>query len=93
MAIDKAFKPMKVPEFKATKSGYEVRTEILGMAKDLVAQEFHYKWNGWEMSSTRDDKTGQLVSTVEMPSFPGIDKVLETAQKMYEFVNIDTSKK
>jgi hypothetical protein len=39
------------------------------------------------MTATRDEKTGQIVSTVEMPSFPGLEKVLETAEKMYSFVN------
>ena len=45
------------------------------------------KIHGWEMSAKRDEKTGQLVSTVNMPKFPGLEKILETAQKMYEFVN------
>jgi hypothetical protein len=45
------------------------------------------KFHGWEMSAKRDEKTGQLVSTVEMPQFPGLDKILETAEKMYGFVN------
>jgi hypothetical protein len=78
---------MKVPEVKFNKNGYEIRTEILEMAKDIVAQEYTYKWQGWEMTAKRDDKNGQIVSTVEMPSFPGLDKVLETAEKMYAFVN------
>jgi hypothetical protein len=39
------------------------------------------------MTAKRDEKTGQIVSTVEMPQFPGLDKVLETAEKMYNFVN------
>jgi hypothetical protein len=39
------------------------------------------------MSVARDEKTGQVVSTVAMPEFPGLDKVLETAEKMYTFVN------
>ena len=30
----------KLPEFKATKSGYEIRTEILGMAKDMLTMNF-----------------------------------------------------
>jgi hypothetical protein len=38
------------------------------------------------MTSTRDEKTGQIVSTVEMPKFPGLDQVLTTAEKMYEFI-------
>jgi len=28
-----------------------------------------------------------------MPEFPGLDKVLETAEKMYAFVNAGNSKK
>jgi len=78
---------VKAPEVKFNKNGYEIRTEILKEAKDIVAQEFTYKWQGWEMSAQRDDKTGQIVTTVGMPEFPGLDKVLETAEKMYAFVN------
>ncbi len=77
----------KVPEVKFNKNGYEIRTEILEMAKDLVGQEFSYKWQGWEVSTKRDEKTGQIVSKVDMPEFPGLEKVLETAEKMYAFVN------
>jgi hypothetical protein len=81
------FEMPKMPEFKATKSGYEIRTEILSMAKDMLTNEFHAKWQGWEVTAARDEKTGQIVTKVDMPSFPGLDQVLETAQKMYEFVN------
>ena len=83
---------MKTPEVKFNKNGYEIRTEILKEAKDIVAQEFTYKWQGWEMSAQRDDKTGQIVTTVGMPEFPGLDKVLETAEKMYSFVNTGAKK-
>ena len=78
---------MKVPEVKFNKNGYEIRTEILEMAKDIVAQEYTYKWQGWEMTAKRDDKNGQIVTQIGMPEFPGLDKVLETAEKMYAFVN------
>ncbi len=84
---------MKVPEVKFNKNGYEIRTEILEMAKDIVAQEYTYKWQGWEMSAKRDEKSGQIVTTVGMPEFPGLDKVLETAEKMYAFVNQTSVKK
>ena len=62
------------------------------MAKDLVQSEYSVKFQGWEMSAKRDEKTGQIVSTVEMPQFPGLDKVLETAEKMYNFVNAGAKK-
>lgn len=81
------FETPKLPEVKFNKNGYEIRTDILAMAKDLVQSEYSVKFQGWEMSTKRDEKTGQIVSTVEMPQFPGLDKVLETAEKMYSFVN------
>lgn len=81
------FETPKLPEVKFNKTGYEIRTDILGMAKSLVQDDFQSKFAGWEMTATRDDKTGQIVSTVSMPEFPGLDKVLETAEKMYTFVN------
>ncbi len=86
------FTTPKLPEVKFNKNGYEIRTDILAMAKDLVAQDFHVKFQGWEMTAQRDEKTGQIVSTVAMPQFPGLDKVLETAEKMYAFVNSGVKK-
>lgn len=78
----------QMPQFKvnSSRNGYEIRADLLHMAKDLVTTEYTMKFNGWEMSSKRDEKTGQIVSTVEMPKFPGIEDVLTTAEKMYEFV-------
>ena len=83
----------KLPEVKFNKNGYEIRTDILAMAKDLTMQDFQVKFNGWEMTATRDEKTGQIVNTVAMPEFPGLDKILETAEKMYGFVNQSQNKK
>lgn len=76
-----------LPEVKFNKNGYELRTDILKMAKDLVAEEYRAKYMGWEVSVQRDEKTGQVVQSVAMPEFPGLDKVLETAEKLYGFVN------
>jgi hypothetical protein len=45
------------------------------------------------MTAQRDEKTGQIVSTVTMPQFPGLEKVLETAEKMYAFVNAGATRK
>lgn len=82
-----------IPEVKFNKNGYEIRTEILQMAKDLVGQDFHYRYMGWETSVEKDPKTGQVITKVGMPEFPGLDKILETAEKMYGFVNQSTQKK
>ena len=89
------FQLPKLPEFRTTKSGYEIRSDVLAMAKDLVAQDFHMKFQGWEMTATKDEKTGQIVSKVDMPSVPGLEKIMETAENMYAFVNngVTASKK
>jgi hypothetical protein len=87
------FETPKLPEVKFNKNGYEIRTDILAMAKDMVQQDFQVKFAGWEMTAERDEKTGQIVSKVNMPEFPGLEKVLETAGKMYEFVNAGAGRK
>jgi hypothetical protein len=87
------FNTPKLPEVKFNKNGYEIRTDILAMAKDMVQSEYSMKFHGWEMSAERDEKTGQIVSKINMPEFPGLEKVLETAEKMYSFVNAGASKK
>jgi hypothetical protein len=86
------FETPKLPEVKFNKNGYEIRTDILAMAKDMVQSDFAMKFQGWEMTAERDEKTGQIVSKVNMPEFPGLDKVLETAEKMYSFVNTGAKK-
>jgi hypothetical protein len=88
----KDIKP-QLPEVKFNKNGYEIRTEVLDMAKGLITEEYHSKFAGWEMSTAKDPDTGKLVTTVGMPVFPGLDKVLETAEKMYAFVNFGSTKK
>lgn len=87
-----SFETPKLPEVKFNKNGYEIRTDILAMAKDMVQSEYSMKFHGWEMSAERDEKTGQIVNKVNMPEFPGLEKVLETAEKMYAFVNSGVKK-
>jgi len=73
MMMTDMFEMPKTPEVKFNKNGYEIRTDILKMAKDLVAEDYHAKWHGWEVSVDRDEKTGQVITTVGMPQFPGLD--------------------
>jgi len=86
------FETPKLPEVKFNKNGYEIRTDILDMAKSLVTEDFQVKFAGWQMTAQKDEKTGQIVNKVEMPEYPGMDKIIEAAQKMYEFVNAGTKK-
>ena len=82
----------KVPEVKFNKNGYEIRADVLALAKDAVMDEYKFKLHGWEVSAKKDEKTGQVVSSVAMPEFPGLDKIMEAAEKMYSFVNSGTKK-
>ena len=77
---------LKIPEVKFSKNGYEIRTEILSMAKSMVLEDFNAKFAGWQLTSKKD-QNGQLVTSVVMPEFPGLDKILETAERMYGFVD------
>lgn len=77
----------KMPEVKFNKNGYEIRTEILGMAKGLAEAEYNMKLYGWQLTANRDANTGQLITTVAAPEFPGLDKIMEMAERMYYFVN------
>jgi hypothetical protein len=77
----------KVPEVKFSKNGYEIRTEILAMAKDLINSEYNSKFNGWEISQRKSADGKSVVTSVTMPEYPGLDKVLEVAERMYAFVN------
>lgn len=90
--LNMSFETPKLPEVKFNKNGYEIRTDILAMAKDVVMQDYHVKFQGWEMTAQRDEKTGQIVTSVGMPEFPGMEKILEAAEKFYGFVNAGTKK-
>ena len=74
-----------MPQVKPNKNGYEIRTKVLEMAKDVVMNDYHAKWGQFETSIKRDGD--EVVTEVKMPEVPGADKVLETAQKFYDFVN------
>jgi len=82
----------KLPEVKFNKNGYEIRSDVLAMAKDHVQNEYRAKYAGWEVTAQRDEKTNQVVTTVAMPEYPGMDKVLEAAEKFYGFVNAGAKK-
>jgi hypothetical protein len=72
----------KLPEVKFNKNGYEIRADILAMAKDHVQNEYSYKFQGWEMTAARDEKTGQIVSySQHARSFQELIKFLKLLKK------------
>jgi hypothetical protein len=55
------------------------------MAKEFVQNDYHAKWGQFETSIQKEGD--ELVTKVEMPTVPGVDQIMETAQKFYDFVN------
>ncbi len=79
-----------MPQVKANKNGYEIRTKVLEFAQNQAWQDYHAKWGAFETSVKKDGD--EVVTSVEMPEVPGADTVLETAQKFYDFVSGNKTK-
>jgi hypothetical protein len=58
----------------------------------MVQTEYSTKFAGWELTQSRNSD-GSISTNVAMPEFPGLEKVLETAEKMYAFVNAGSNRK
>jgi|TARA_R110000803_G_scaffold126384_7_gene193916 hypothetical protein len=76
-----------MPKITTNKNGYEIRTQVLEMAKSFTEFEYSNKWMGWEITSKRDPESGEIVSKVGMPQIPTTDHILEAAERFYDFVN------
>lgn len=72
-------------EVKTNKNGYELRTEILAMAKDFVLNEYSSRQVIWETTAQRDQQ-GRIIDIEDKPTFPTLDDVVSSATKMYQFV-------
>jgi hypothetical protein len=80
-----------MPQVKANKNGYEIRTKVLEFAQNQAWQDYHAKWGQFETSVKKDGD--EVVTEVSMPEVPGADKVLDAANKFYDFVSGNTNKK
>ena len=76
-----------LPKVQFNKNGYEIRTQVLDLAKQWNEFEYSQKFLGFETSTKKDPNSGEFVTTVDMPQVPGVDHVLETAEKFYNFIN------
>jgi len=74
-----------MPQVRANKNGYELRTKVLEFAQNQAWQDYHAKLGAWETSVKKEGD--EIVTSVTMPEVPGADAVLETANKFYEFVS------
>lgn len=74
-----------MPKVAFNKNGYEIRTQVLEMAQNQMWQDYYAKLGAMETSVRKEHD--EVVTKVEFPEFPGLDKVLETARQFYDFVN------
>jgi tetrahydromethanopterin S-methyltransferase subunit B len=74
-----------MPQVKPNKNGYEIRTKVLEMAQTQAWQDYYAKYGMFETSVRKEHD--EIVTTVEMPTVPGADKVLEAAEMFYNFVS------
>jgi len=80
-----------IPQVKTNKNGYEIRTKVLEFAQNQTWQDYHAKWGQFETTVKKDGD--EVVTEVTMPEVPGADKVLEAAEKFYNFVSGNINKK
>ena len=79
-----------VPQVSFNKNGYEIRAQMLEMAQSQLWNDYHAKFGAFSTSVSKDRR--EVITKVEMPEVPGVDKVLEDAEKFYAFVNQNTKK-
>lgn len=81
------FNTPKTHEVKYNKNGYEIRADILALAKSQVENEYHAAFTKWKFGRQQDPRTGEIHDADSAPDFPGVLRVLEVAEVMYSFVN------
>lgn len=74
-------------EFNTTKSGFEIRTDVMQMAQSQLMFEYNAKFALWE-TSCKKNADGTVSYITEMPAVPGVEQILDTAKKMYDFVTV-----
>ena len=74
-----------MPQVKPNKNGYEIRTKVLDMAQTQTWNDYYAKWGQFETKVTKEGD--EVVTEVTVPDVPGADKVLEAAEKFYDFVS------
>jgi hypothetical protein len=73
-------------------SGYEIRLELLKMAKELLEQEYHSKRDlvmqeyNYKCSIAIDGKT-DLPPTPDLPPMPSMDEITKKAGELNQFIN------
>lgn len=67
------------------KTGYEIRLNILEMARGHLMDGFNSELHKWSETHMRDDK-GMIIDSEDYPTFPKVSDILEKASELYKFV-------
>jgi len=67
------------------KTGYDIRTDILAMSKDLAISDFNARFREYELYLMLE-QLDRFTIPPDRPDFPTIEKVLDIANSMNEFV-------
>ena len=75
-----------------SKTPFEIRLEILEMAKGIVMEDYYAKQNWirekWESESSTARDTGSLLPIrPENPEFPSSEQILEKAKELKAFID------
>lgn len=65
-----------------SKSGFELRTDILGMAQGILSENRDQQVNAF-YSRPEEDRAGETAPVISISS----EQVIEEARKLYAFVN------
>lgn len=65
-----------------TKTPYEIRLEVLKMARELVMEETYMNRDHVMELWQAQDRKGNL----DWPEFPSNEKILDKAQELYSFI-------
>lgn len=79
-----------IPTVNMSKNGYEIRTQVLEMAKDHVWLDYHSQYGAAQVAMEKQGD--EIVTSVTLPEIPGTEHVLEAAEKFYDFVNQSTKR-
>ena len=66
-----------------TRNGYEIRADLLGLAKQIAEFNYQIKFNEYEMSSKKDGD--QVVTEFKFPAISAED-IIDNAKKFNDFV-------
>jgi len=72
----------------STRNGYEIRADLLGLAKQIAEFNYSIKYNEYEQSVRKEGD--QVVTEFKYPSIQPED-IIATAQKFNEFVTNGSS--